>query len=150
MFNLTRLPNRNLSLLGDVDSLFSGLVAPVASGRTAAELESVFMPALDIVETDDGYEVRADLPGVKKKDLSVHVKENMLIIEAESRTESEEKEGNTVIKSERCIGKYHRALRLGKAVDESRIKAEYNDGVLTVRLPRSVEVEGKKIQVDVH
>ena len=146
MFSLARLPERNLSLLGDVDSLFNDLISATRGG----ELDRMFVPALDIVETADGYEVRADLPGIRKEDLSVQIKDSTLIIEAESRSESEEKEGDTVLKSERRIGKYYRALRLGEAVDESGIRAEYNDGVLTLALPRSVKVEGKKIDVDIH
>ena len=147
MYSLTRSPNLGLNLLGDVDSLFNGFVSPA---RNIAERGSLLMPALDIVETADGYEVRADLPGVKKEDLSVNIKENLLTIEAESHDETVQKEGSTVIKSERRIGKFHRTLRLGKAVDESRISAEYNDGVLILTLPRSVEVESRKIDVDVH
>jgi HSP20 family protein len=130
-----------------MDSLFNGFVSPA---RNSAGRDSLFMPALDIVETADGYEIKADLPGIKKEDLSVNVKENLLTIEAETRDESVQKEGSTVISSERRIGKYHRTLRLGKAVDESRISAEYNDGVLKLVLPRSVEVEGRKIDVDIH
>lgn len=152
MFSLTRVPQPNFNWHGDIDNLFSGLFAPVTRDRAgngggAAE---VFMPALDIVETDAGYEVSADLPGVNKEDLSVHTKENLLIIEAQSRDESVEKEGGKVIARERRSGKYRRALRLGDAVDESAISARYHDGVLKVTLPRAAKAASKKVEVEVH
>jgi len=145
MFNITRVPHRGLNLLGDFDNLFNGLVAPVG-----AESNARFLPPLDIVETDDGYEVRADLPGVKKDDLSVQVEDNTLIIEAESHDESVTKAGDKVIKRERITGKYRRALQIVEAVDESGIRARYNDGVLTVQLPRATKASAKKIAVDIH
>ncbi|MDD9856949.1 MAG: Hsp20/alpha crystallin family protein [Gammaproteobacteria bacterium] len=144
MFSLTRVPHRRLNLLGDFDGLFGGLAPAVA------ESDNRFLPALDIVETGDGYEVRADLPGIKKENLSVNVEDNTLVIEAESRDESVEKDGNKVIKRERCIGKYRRALQINDAVDESAIRAHYHDGVLTVTLPRAAKAESKKIAVDIH
>lgn len=142
MFSLTRVPHRGLNLLGDFDHLFDGF-AP-------AESNNPFLPALDIVETADGYTVRADLPGIDKDNLSVHVEDNALIIEGESRDESVQKDGNKVIKRERCIGKYRRALQINEAVDESAIRAAYNDGVLTVTLPRASKPSPKKIAVDIH
>lgn len=148
MFNLTRVPHRGLNLLGDFDNLFDAhLFGAAPAGDDAG---SRFLPPLDIVETADGYTVRADLPGVKKDDLSVHVEDNTLIIEAESRDESVEKEGGKVIKRERCIGKYRRALHINDAVDEGAIRAQYHDGVLTVQLPRATKAESKKIAVDIH
>lgn len=138
MYSLTRVPHRGFSLLG-------GVVAPA---RTDAAPADGFAPALDIVETADGYEVKVDLPGVKKEGLSVNIKENVLTIEAESRSESAHKEGGTVI-SERRSGRQYRALRLGRAVDESKVSAEYNDGVLKLTLPRPAEAAGRKIDIDV-
>jgi len=147
MFNLTRVPHRGLNLLGDFDDLFD---ARLFGASPAGDEGKRFLPPLDIVETADGYEVRADLPGVKKDDLSVHVEDNTLIIEAESHDESVEKDGNKVIKRERCIGKYRRALQINDAVEEGAIRAQYHDGVLTVQLPRASKAESKKIAVDVH
>lgn len=107
-------------------------------------------PALDIVETADGYQVNVDLPGVKKDDLAVKIKDNVLTIEAESRDEAAQQDGDTVIKSERFVGRQYRALRLGKTVDESKVSAAYNDGVLRLTLPRAAEAEGRKIDIAVH
>ncbi len=147
MYGLTRLPHRGLSLLGDFDSLFYGFITPT---RHSDDSDSGFTPPLDIVETAAGHKVTVDLPGVKKEDLAVNIKENVLTIEAETRAEREHKEDGEVIKSERRIGKYYRALRLGDAVDEAKIRAEYNDGVLKLTLPRSPKVEAKKVEVKVH
>ncbi len=155
MYSLTGMPHRGLSLLGDVDGLLGGFISPVRrdidrnAGRNV-DRNAGFAPALDIVETADGYEVRVDLPGVKKEDLAVNIKDNVLTIEAQSRSEPAQKDGDAVIKSERRVGRQYRALRLGRAVDESRVSAAYNDGVLKLSLPRSAEIQGRKIDVDVH
>lgn len=143
MFNLTRVPHRGFHLLGDFERLFD-------AGLFAGESGNRFLPAIDIIETAGGYEVRADLPGIDKDTLSVHVEDNTLIIEAESQHEPADKDGGTVIKRERCTGKYRRALRLVEAVDEGAIRAAYNNGVLTVALPRASQAAAKKIAVDIH
>ncbi|MGR3984381.1 MAG: Hsp20/alpha crystallin family protein, partial [Gammaproteobacteria bacterium] len=113
MYGLTKIPQPNFRLLGDVDNLFAGFFPPPLRGIDA--------PALDIVETADGYEVKVDLPGVKKEDLAVNIKDNVLSIEAETRDERDAGDAS-VIASERRTGKSRRALRLGKAVDESKIR----------------------------
>ncbi|MDA7961783.1 MAG: Hsp20 family protein [Gammaproteobacteria bacterium] len=137
MYGLTKIPQPRFNLLGDVDSVFAGFFPP--HGADA--------PALDIVETGDGYEVAVDLPGVRKEDLAVSVKDNVLTIEAETR---DERADASVITSERRTGKHRRALRLGKAVDESKIRAAYRDGVLKLTLPRAAEVAGRTVEVEAH
>ena len=139
MYGLIKTPQRNFGLLGVADNLFADFFPPANSCTDA--------PALDIVETADGYEVTVDLPGVKKEDLAVNIKENVLRIEAETRDEREAAEG-AVITSERRGGKLRRALRLGSAVDESRVRAAYQDGVLKLTLPRAAKVEGRKVEIE--
>jgi HSP20 family protein len=93
--------------------------------------------------------VTAELPGVKKEDIDVSVENGVLTITAETRSETEEKEGDRVIRQERRYGRYLRSLRLGKTVDEKRVKASYRDGILELILPKAEEVKPKKITVDV-
>jgi HSP20 family protein len=101
------------------------------------------------VERNNEFVVKAELPGVKKEDIDVSVENGVLTINAETRSETEEKEGDRVIRQERRYGKYVRSLRLGKAVDEKKVKASYRDGVLELVLPKAEEVKPKKISVDV-
>ncbi|MGR3915114.1 MAG: Hsp20/alpha crystallin family protein [Gammaproteobacteria bacterium] len=142
MHNIANIPQPTFSLLGDADNLFAGFFAPPAA-------RGIDAPALDIIETADGYVVKADLPGVKQEDLLVNVKENVLTIEAETRDERDAEDAS-VIASERRTGKYRRALRLGKSVDAGNIRAAYHDGVLTLTLPRAAEAEGRKINIEAH
>ena len=141
MYSIANIPQPNFNLLGDADNLFAGFFAPPARGIDA--------PALDIIETADGYVVKADLPGVKQEDLVVNIKENVLTIEAETRDQHAADDAS-VIASERRTGKFRRALRLGKSVDASNIHAAYHDGVLTLTLPRAAEAEGRKIKIEAH
>ena len=120
--------------------------------RVPAELrtkELEWTPAADISETDTEYLVKAELPGVKKEDIDVSVENGVLTITAESKSETEEKEGERIIRQERRYGRYLRSLRLGKAVDEKQVKASYKDGVLELILPKAEDVKPKKISVNV-
>lgn len=94
---------------------------------------------LDIKEDDAGYTVHAELPGVKKEDINVQIDGNMLSIEAESKQEKEEKEGEKVLHKERYYGKISRAVRLAQEVDQDKAQASYQDGILELVLPKKVE-----------
>lgn len=144
---LTRVPHRGWNLLGDFDDLVNGFFTPVRNTETASRS---LIPAMDIVETETGYDVTTDLPGVKKDDLSVSVKDDVLTIEASSSSKEAEKEGEKVIKLERHSGRYVRTLRLGKSVDDSKISAEYVDGVLKLTLPKAEQATSRQIDVAVH
>ena len=144
---LTRVPHRGWNLMGDFDDLVNGFFSPV---RYAENADRSYVPAMDIVENENAYEVRTDLPGISKEDLSVSVKDDVLTIEASSKVENVEKEGEKVIRSERRSGKYVRSLRLGKSVDASNISADYTDGVLKLTLPKAVEASSRQIEVAVH
>ena len=107
------------------------------------------VPAVDVSENDDHFTVRAELPGVKKEDVNVSYENGMLTLSAEAKSESEEKEGERIIRQERRYGKYMRSLRLGADVDESKIKASYKDGIVEISLPKAEEVKPKTIEIKV-
>jgi len=132
----------------DFDNLFEGFFRPMrwTDEETASQ---GLAPALDVVERNGDFVVKAELPGVKKEDIDVSVENGVLTITAESKSEHEEKEGDRVIRQERRYGRYVRSLRLGKAVDEKQVKANYKDGVLELTLPKAEEVKPKKISVNV-
>jgi len=132
----------------ELDNIFEGFFSP---RRTVQSIDSgTFVPAVDVSETDNEYRVKAEMPGVKKADLNVNVQDGVLTINAESRYEDEEKKDGRVIRQERRYGKYSRAMRLGKDVDASGVKAEYKDGVLELTLPKLEEVKPKKISITVN
>ncbi len=132
----------------DIDTMFEGFFRPLrwVDEEAAGEGQA---PRLDVVERNNEFVVKAELPGVKKEDIDVSVENGVLTINAETRSETEEKEGDRVIRQERRYGKYVRSLRLGKAVDEKKVKASYRDGILELILPKAEEVKPKKISVDV-
>lgn len=106
------------------------------------------IPAMDVKERDNEYVIHAELPGVKKEDIDVTIENGVLTISGETRSESEEKEGERIVRSERRYGKYVRTMRVGSQIDEKNIKAKYKDGILELTLPKTEEIKPKKISVD--
>ena len=107
------------------------------------------MPAVDVAETDTAYQVKAELPGIRKEDLDVTVDDGVLTIKAEHGGNQEQTENGQLIRQERSYGKFARSLRLGANVDEETITAEYRDGVLHITLPKAKEVQPRKVEVSV-
>ena len=142
-----RIASRNVSrwLDDDFGDFFEGFFRPARSIEPTRNV----VPAVDVSEDDNGYVVRAELPGVKKEDIDVTLEDGVLTISAETKSESEEKEGERVIRRERRYGKYARSLRLGTQVEEGKVKANYKDGILELALPKSEAVKPKRIAVDV-
>ena len=107
------------------------------------------IPAVDVAETDTAYQVKAELPGIRKEDLDVTVDDGVLTIKAEHNDNQEQTENGQLIRQERSYGKFARSLRLGANVDEETITAEYRDGVLHITLPNAKEVQPRKVEVSV-
>jgi HSP20 family protein len=117
--------------------------------RRRSGLPTLFAPAIDVIEEKDHLEVRADLPGLGKDDVSVSLQENVLTIKGEKKQEIERKEANYYL-TERSHGTFSRVLELPTAVDAKRIEARFKDGVLIVSLPKSEEAKPKQIEVKVN
>ena len=122
---------------------FPGFFAPPALFEDADLMEL----KLDITEDDKTYVVRADIPGVKKDDIKVDIDGNRVSISAEARRESEEKKGETVVRSERYEGRVYRAFTLESNVDETKAQAKYRDGVLELTLPKTTNGTAKRLSV---
>ena len=90
----------------------------------------------DVHETEDSYEMNVDLPGFKKEDIHVDLKEGYLTLRAEKNLEKEEKKEKKVIRSERYVGSMSRSFYVGDLRPES-IKCKYEDGVLTLEFPKA-------------
>ena len=90
----------------------------------------------DVHETEDSYEMNVDLPGFKKEDIHVDLKEGYLTLRAEKNLEKEEKKERKVIRSERYVGSMSRSFYVGDLRPES-IKCKYEDGVLTLEFPKA-------------
>jgi HSP20 family protein len=124
----------------DLDEFFKGFfVRPLRF-----ELETRQPIRVDVTRAEDGYTVRAELPGVKKEDIQVTVDGDEVTIAGEVKKEHEEKKGEEVIRAERYYGKISRTFTLPDEVDEAKASARYRDGVLHLTLPLKAKGTGKK------
>lgn len=126
----------------EVDRLFSW-----AFGRQPGLLvHQGFAPAMDVVEHDDHYLVRADLPGLTREEIEVTYQDGFLTLKGEKKSETEEQKGKSWHR-ERVVGKFHRSVRLGQKVDAEKISGTFKDGVLELKLPLTAEVQPRKIDI---
>jgi HSP20 family protein len=103
---------------------------------------------VDVVEKDGVFKVRADLPGVKKEDINVRIDGNLVQIDAETKGEKEFKgEGGKVLRSERYYGSVSRTFTLTQDVDDTKAVAKYEDGVLTLELPKKATSSSKRLAI---
>jgi HSP20 family protein len=105
-------------------------------------------PAVDVQETDKEYIVKADLPDVQKEDVKVGIEDGVLTLEGERKQEKEEK-GKKFHRVERVYGKFVRRLALPMEVDAQKVAAEFKDGVLNVRMPKTEAAKPRAIDVKV-
>jgi HSP20 family protein len=107
-----------------------------------------WMPAVDVQETEKEYLIKADLPEVKKEDVKVTVHDGVMTIEGERKLEKEEK-GKKFHRIERAYGRFVRRFTLPDGADEAKVMAEFKDGVLNVRVPKSPTARPKTVEVKV-
>ncbi|MCX2976248.1 Hsp20/alpha crystallin family protein [Candidatus Marimicrobium litorale] len=132
--------------LFDFDGFFSDSFQAQAHSGASAFLA----PRVDIQEQGDHYEITAELPGIDKDDIHVHVKEGVLTLEAERVKKLDDESKGKIIRQERASGKYRRTFKLGENVQESDIEASFKDGVLTLQAPKQVEKVKERRRIDVH
>jgi len=105
-------------------------------------------PTVDIYETDEAIILKAELPGIKKEDVSVEINDNVLTLKGERVEDKEIKEGN-YFRKERCFGTFSRAFNLQYRVQPDKIKAKFKDGVLEIEIPKPEKEKPKQITVNV-
>ena len=103
-------------------------------------------PAVDLYEKGDHFVIKAELPGVDKKDISIDLKDRVLTLSGERSYENEVKEEN-YYRKERSYGKFQRAFTLPSDVDSDKIKAEFNDGLLQIEVPKPEEQKPKQVTI---
>ena len=142
---------RSLSLLDDFDRLFQGFTPFNMMKRFGMdwpalpefELKS---PKVDIIDRDDSIIVKAEVPGIEKKDLDISVTENSVTIKGESRSETKE-EKDDYIHSEIRRGSVLRTVPLPCPVDSNKASAKFTDGILELTLPKATKAEKQKIKI---
>lgn len=109
--------------------------------------DSFYSPVVDISEAEDEYIIRAELPGIKQKDVKVTLHDHTLTIKGEKKLEKEEKERN-FHRVERSYGSFERSFGLGDNVSSGKATAKFKDGVLEIRLAKAEEAKAKDITVE--
>jgi HSP20 family protein len=133
-----------VSLRDAVDRLFEeSYVRPRAGWLASGSTDAL---AVDIYETDDAVVVKSAIPGVKPEDIDISITNDLLSIKGETKIEEEIKEGN-YIRRERRYGSFQRSLAIPKPVVADKAEAEFENGVLTLTLPKAEEVKPKAITV---
>jgi len=128
--------------------LFEDFFRPYMLEEMTDERETL-TPRVDVSETENEYNVRAELPGFKKDEVDIEIHDRLLKVTAEHKEEKEEKKENYIIQ-ERRYGTWSRTFHLPDDVSDEHVKASMTDGVLEVTLPKKEETKPKKIEVKVH
>ena len=138
-------PFRDLNVLQDrMNRLFEDAGRNWRGDEPAAT--TTWSPAVDIFETEGEIVVKAELPGMDRKDITLNLEKNVLTLRGERRFQKETKEDN-YHRIERSYGAFSRAFSIPATVDEERINAEYKDGVLKIVLPKKEQAKPKQIRI---
>jgi HSP20 family protein len=152
----TAQPRQTLSPLEEMERLFEnfyprGWMRPLhtdwPSWSEMARSFEVKMPKVDVIDRDDEVVVRAEVPGVEKKDLDVSVTEQSITIKGETSHETKEEKGDYV-RSEISQGTFSRTVSLPSTVDADKVKAEFKDGVLQLTMPKVERTKRRAIKID--
>lgn len=144
-------PARELaSLQQEMNRLFSAFFEPGAVAPAPADGSSVrrWIPAMDLVETDDAFVLRADLPGLEQDDIKLEVEDDVLTVSGERKAEHEDKREG-YYRVERSFGSFRRSLTLPEGVDAESVTASFDKGVLEVRIPKPEERKPRKVAIEV-
>ncbi|RQR34194.1 Hsp20/alpha crystallin family protein [Burkholderia sp. Bp9142] len=143
MSNMTRYDPFSIE---PVSELFQGLFRPLRGMALADEPDLASMK-IDVTENDKAYTVNAELPGVAKDDIDVQITGNTVSINAKIERNTELKDGERVIRRERYSGAISRSFSLAGDIDDASATATYQDGVLSLTLPKKAPVGQKKLTI---
>jgi len=133
--------------------LFDDFFKDVAPGFYVRPLHGDSLPSpsqikIDVKETPSAYTVVAEVPGVAKEDLHVSLDGNVVSLRAEVRQHDQQKDGEKVLRSERYFGQVARSFALPADVDASQAKAKYDNGVLTLTLPKKQASNAQRLHIE--
>ena len=131
----------------EMNRLFDGFFGR-PTGIATATGSRVWMPVVDMYETNDDLVLNFELPGVREKDISLSITGDLLTVRGERQFPQELKDDHTY-HIERAYGKFERSVQLPMPVQAGRVTATFRDGVLEVRLPKTEEVRPKETKIDV-
>ena len=141
-------PVRELNTLqGEMNRLFNTLFDAPVSGDGGGSVRR-WIPAMDLIETDEDFVLRADLPGLSEDDVNIELEDNVLTISGERKSEHQER-NQGYYRVERASGTFSRSLTLPEGVNPEGIKASFDRGVLEVRIPKPQERKPRKVAISV-
>ena len=141
----------NLTRFGRGGSLFDELFRDVSPGYFVRPLHGDALPErikVDVKENGDAYTVQAEIPGVKKEDIHVDVEGSVVTLRAQIRQQDEQVKDNQVLHSERYFGEVARSLQLPAEVDQQAAVAKYDNGVLTLTLPKKLQKSAQRLTIN--
>ena len=140
-------PFRELSSLQtEMNRLFNAAFEGSSGGTSATAAARRWTPAMDLLETDDQFVLRADLPGLSEGDVNIELEDNVLTVSGERKAEHEDKREG-YYRVERAFGTFSRSLTLPKGVDPEGVTASFERGVLEVRIPKPEQRKPRKITI---
>jgi HSP20 family protein len=141
-------PVRELSSLqSEMNRLFNTFFDTPATGGNGGSVRR-WVPSMDLVETDEHFVLRADLPGMTEDDITIELEDNVLTVAGERKAEHEEKKEG-FYRMERTFGQFRRSLTLPDGIDPDGIAARFDKGVLEVRIPKPEERKPRRVAIQV-
>jgi HSP20 family protein len=140
-------PFRELNLITDrMNRLFQDTYG--TQGRPEEGITANFVPAVDIYEDEHNVTVKMEVPGIDQKDIDVRLENNTLTVRGERKFDKDEKEEN-FHRIERRYGSFYRSFALPNTLDAEKVQADYDNGVLRIRLAKKAEAKPKQIKVNI-
>ncbi len=136
-----------LRLQRELERLARNTLVPVQEVEKEIEERLKFVMPVEVYETPNEFVVKVELPGVKKEDVDIVVRDNYLVIKAEKKEEVEEERQHVHLR-ERVYGKFERVIPLPPDLDTDNAKASFKDGVLEIRIPKKAATKEKKISIE--
>ncbi|MGX5774428.1 Hsp20/alpha crystallin family protein [Methylorubrum zatmanii] len=136
-----------LTLHREMNRLFDEVFSGFGTGALAPAMRGLGWPSVEVVETEQGLRVSAELPGLDEKDVELFIEDGILTLRGEKRSETSDKERGY---TERSYGRFERSIALPLAVEEDKAEASFKNGVLSVVLPRSAKSpeRGRRIAIN--
>ena len=134
---------------GNLRSVFNDLFDENFDRSSVRPSTSKWYPAVDVLESKESYLIRTELPGMKREDIKVEVKDGTLVLSGERKSEKPA-EGVEYRHAERVAAKFWRSFSLPETVKQDAIEATYKDGILEIRVPKAEEAKPRQIEISVH
>jgi len=135
----------NITRHDPLDDFFRGFFVRPVDFNNPGEAPTI---KVDVKEQNKQYLVHAELPGIKKEDIHVHIDGPMVSISAERKQEKEVKEGERILRTERTFGKVSRSFQLGQDIDQAAAVARFTDGVLELTLPKKSAAQSTRLTIE--